>query len=104
MVTSGEDELVQGAAGRPFEARTLVGRWRQSAPSSGGGAQAGEDLEPLEAWPELDAVGARYYGAVQGRRLWDMPNNLHFVLANLGVPNDVRDRSDHLRVCPRRDG
>jgi hypothetical protein len=43
----------------------------------------------LEVWPELDAVGARYYGAVQGRRLWDVPNNLHFVLANLGVPTDV---------------
>jgi len=43
----------------------------------------------LEVWPELDAVGPRYYSAVQGRPLWSMPNNLHFVLANLGVPNDV---------------
>ena len=43
----------------------------------------------LEVWPELDAVGARYYGAVQGRRLWDMPNNLKYVMANLGVPTDV---------------
>lgn len=40
----------------------------------------------LEVWPELDAVGPRYYWAVQGERLWSLPNNLHFVLANLGVP------------------
>jgi hypothetical protein len=26
---------------------------------------------------------------VQGERLWDLPNNLHYVLANMGVPNDV---------------
>ena len=43
----------------------------------------------LEVWPELDAVGARYYGAIQGRRLWDIPNNLKYVMANLGVPTDV---------------
>jgi hypothetical protein len=43
----------------------------------------------LEVWPELDAVGPRYYSAVQGRPLWSVPNNLHFVLANLGVPTDV---------------
>jgi hypothetical protein len=43
----------------------------------------------LEIWPELDAVGSRYYWAVQGERLWALPNNLHFVLANLGVPTDV---------------
>ncbi|HEX7961855.1 MAG TPA: hypothetical protein VF493_18175 [Terriglobales bacterium] len=43
----------------------------------------------LEVWPELDAVGARYYSALQGRPLWSVPNNLHFVLAKLGVPTDV---------------
>jgi hypothetical protein len=43
----------------------------------------------IEVWPELDAVGARYYGAVQGRRLWDMPNNLKYVMANLGVPAEA---------------
>lgn len=42
----------------------------------------------LEVWPELDAVGARYYSALQGRRLWSVPNNLHFVLARLGVPTE----------------
>ena len=40
----------------------------------------------LEVWPVLDAVGSRYYWAVQGERLWALPNNLHFVLANMGVP------------------
>jgi hypothetical protein len=43
----------------------------------------------LEVWPELNAVGARYYWAVQGERLWSLPNNLHYVLAKLGVPTDV---------------
>ena len=43
----------------------------------------------LEVWPELDAVGERYAVGSQPRQLWSVPNNLHFVLANLGVPNDV---------------
>ncbi len=43
----------------------------------------------LEAWSELDAVGARYYAAVQGERLWSVPNNLHYVLANMGVPTEI---------------
>jgi hypothetical protein len=43
----------------------------------------------LAVWDELDAVGARYYWAVEGERLWALPNNLHYVLANMGVPNDV---------------
>ena len=43
----------------------------------------------LEVWPELDAVGDRYAIGSQGYRLWSVPNNLHFVLANLGVPNDL---------------
>jgi len=43
----------------------------------------------LGAWSELDAVGARYYAAVQGERLWSVPNNLHYVLANMGVPNEI---------------
>src|ERR1041384_3432336 len=28
----------------------------------------------LEVWPELEAVGSRYYWAVQGERLWALPN------------------------------
>ncbi|HWO18553.1 MAG TPA: hypothetical protein VNO30_07240 [Kofleriaceae bacterium] len=43
----------------------------------------------LGAWSELDAVGARYYAAVQGERLWSVPNNLHYVLANMGVPAEI---------------
>jgi hypothetical protein len=43
----------------------------------------------LEVWPELDAVGTRYYSALQGRSLWSVPNNLHFVLARLGVPTEL---------------
>ena len=43
----------------------------------------------LAVWDELDAVGARYYWAVQGERLWSLPNNLHYVLANMGVPTEV---------------
>jgi len=43
----------------------------------------------LEVWEELDAVGPRYYAALQGRPLWSVPNNLHYVLANMGVPNDL---------------
>jgi hypothetical protein len=43
----------------------------------------------LDVWPELDAVGERYAVGDHPRRLWSVPNNLHFVLANLGVPNDM---------------
>jgi hypothetical protein len=43
----------------------------------------------LAAWGELDAVGSRYYWAVQGQRLWSLPNNLHYVLANMGIPTDL---------------
>jgi hypothetical protein len=43
----------------------------------------------LAAWNELDSIGARYYAAVQGERLWSIPNNLHYVLANMGVPNEI---------------
>jgi hypothetical protein len=43
----------------------------------------------LAAWNELDAVGARYYVALQGKPLWSVPNNLHYVLANMGVPTEV---------------
>jgi hypothetical protein len=41
------------------------------------------------AWNELDAVGPRYYAAVQGEPLWTIPNNLHYVLANMGVPTEI---------------
>jgi len=43
----------------------------------------------LGAWSELDAVGPRYYAAVQGVRLWSVHNNLHYVLANMGVPTEI---------------
>jgi hypothetical protein len=43
----------------------------------------------LTVWSELDAVGARYYVAIQGERLWTLPNNLHYVLANMGVPTEM---------------
>ena len=43
----------------------------------------------LSAWDELDAVGPRYFVVGQGERLWAVHNNLHYVLANMGVPNDV---------------
>jgi hypothetical protein len=43
----------------------------------------------LEVWQELDAVGERYAVGGMPRRLWSVPNNLHFVLANLGAPSDA---------------
>lgn len=43
----------------------------------------------LEFWNELDSVGPRYFWVGQGERLWARPNNLHYVLANMGVPNDA---------------
>lgn len=43
----------------------------------------------LAFWDELDVVGPRYYSSLQGRRLWAIPNSLHYVLGNMGVPNDV---------------
>ena len=47
----------------------------------------------LDVWPELDAVGERYTVGDQPRRLWSVPNNLHFVLANLGEPAAQLDAS-----------
>ncbi|HWO19806.1 MAG TPA: hypothetical protein VNO30_13565 [Kofleriaceae bacterium] len=43
----------------------------------------------LGAWSELDAVGDRYCVSFYGRRLWSAPNNLHYVLGNMGVPLDL---------------
>ena len=43
----------------------------------------------LRVWDELDAVGPRYYSAVEGQRLWFVTNTLHFALANMGVPQDL---------------
>jgi hypothetical protein len=43
----------------------------------------------LAAWGELDAIGARYYWALEGKRLWAGPTGLHHVLANMGVPSEV---------------
>ena len=43
----------------------------------------------LSVWDELDVVGPRYYVAVQGKSLWSIPNSLHYILANMGVPHDL---------------
>jgi len=43
----------------------------------------------ISVWDELDAVGPRYYVAVQGKSLWSIPNSLHYILANMGVPHDL---------------
>ena len=43
----------------------------------------------LSFWDELDAVGARYYVVGKAERLWNTARNLKYVLANMGVPNDV---------------
>jgi hypothetical protein len=43
----------------------------------------------LAFWDELDAVGPRYYWTLQAERLWPVANSLHYVLGNMGVPNDV---------------
>jgi hypothetical protein len=41
-----------------------------------------------EVWDEIDAVGARYYLAIERKRLWSIPNSLHFILARMGVPDE----------------
>jgi hypothetical protein len=43
----------------------------------------------IDAWDEFDSIGPRYFTAVQGKTLWSIPNNLHYVLANMGVPHDL---------------
>jgi len=43
----------------------------------------------LSFWKELDAGGARYYVVGKSERLWRTARNLKYVLANMGVPNDV---------------
>lgn len=43
----------------------------------------------IAAWDEFDSIGPRYFSAVQGTTLWSIPNNLHYVLANMGVPHDL---------------
>ncbi|HWO20495.1 MAG TPA: hypothetical protein VNO30_17115 [Kofleriaceae bacterium] len=43
----------------------------------------------LAAWDEMDAVGTRYCSTFYGERLWSVPNNLHYVLGNMGVPNEI---------------
>jgi hypothetical protein len=43
----------------------------------------------LAAWDELDAVGRRYFESVQSERLWSLTTGLHYVLANMGVPDHV---------------
>ena len=44
----------------------------------------------LAVWREFNAVGPRYSSGVSdGKPLWEVSNNLHFVLANLGVPDEL---------------
>jgi hypothetical protein len=43
----------------------------------------------ISVWDEFDTVGSRYVAGMQGESLWSIPNNLHYILANLGVPDDV---------------
>jgi hypothetical protein len=43
----------------------------------------------LAMWPQLDEIGYRYSASDQPRPLWSVPNNLHYVLGQLGVPDDV---------------
>ena len=44
----------------------------------------------MAVWKDLDAVGPRYScGVSYGSPLWEEPNNLHFVLANMGVPHEL---------------
>jgi hypothetical protein len=43
----------------------------------------------LSFWGELDAVGPRYLWTYPPERLWRVAQGLHYVLANMGVPNDV---------------
>ncbi|HET9625925.1 MAG TPA: hypothetical protein VFP84_31405 [Kofleriaceae bacterium] len=38
-------------------------------------------------WSELCGLGERYFWDRDGEAIWAVPSNLHFVLANLGVPN-----------------
>lgn len=46
----------------------------------------------LNAWDEIDSVGARYFIALQPEPMWAIPNSLHYVLSNLGVPAErLRD-------------
>lgn len=50
----------------------------------------------LQYWDELVAVGDRYtFGQDIGKSLWDTPNNIHYVLGNLGIPQE------QLRALPR---
>jgi hypothetical protein len=43
----------------------------------------------IKVWDELDAVGPRYFSAVQDKPLWHVHNSLHYVLANMGVPHEL---------------
>jgi hypothetical protein len=43
-------------------------------------------------WDLWDSVGARYSSGLQTPEpLWAIPNNIHYVLANLGIPSDQLD-------------
>lgn len=45
----------------------------------------------LNAWDEIDAVGARYFMAFEGERMWSFTNSLQHVLARMGVPSEHLD-------------
>ena len=45
----------------------------------------------LTFWDELDAVGPRYSWGQPNERLWRVARGLHYVLANMGVPDNVLD-------------
>jgi hypothetical protein len=43
----------------------------------------------LSHWDELEAVGSRYYVTVECERIWRVARGLKYVLANMGVPNEL---------------
>ena len=47
----------------------------------------------IRSWDVLDTVGPRYsLGSNHGKRLWPLPNNIHYALAHLGVPHEELGR------------
>jgi len=70
---------------------TLDGLLGLLAPANLGWVYPAHRRQPLvqaaiEQWSVLDAVGARYSaGMATGSRLWDLPTNVKFVLANMGL-------------------
>ncbi len=47
----------------------------------------------LQWWETFEAVGPRYtFGGSSTKALWSVPNNVHYVAAHLGVPEEVVKR------------